>query len=72
MSEQANAVLEKMREGRPLVGSIGDYRSPFRLEAEDTWDDVGYAVVRELIDSGKIGADTDRGDGQVEYRPRAI
>jgi hypothetical protein len=68
MSEEAKAVLSQMRAGRVLVGCIADFGRPFRLERENTWDDVNVSTALELIESGSIRAVADRGGGQMEFR----
>lgn len=72
MSEEAETVLKMMRAGSALVGSIGDYGRPFRLERDDTWDNVGFSIVQELVEGGKITRAADRGAGQMEYRAAAM
>ena len=70
LSEDARTVLDKMRLGCVLVGSIGDYCRGFRLEHEggDSWDNVRHAIVKELLDGAQIKVARDRGNGQEEYR----
>jgi hypothetical protein len=61
-----------MQAGGVLVGSLGDYDRPFRLEHDGTWDDVSGSIARQLIESGKLTCVADRGAGQTEYKVAAV
>ena len=56
LSKDAAAVLEKMRVGLVLVGNVGDYGRDFRLMVKGaaTWVNVNFAIVEELLVTGRI------------------
>lgn len=67
MSEEAKAVLEKMRAGCVLVGFENDYGRPFRLLAGNTREDISRQIAEEILNSYSIRAEPGE-DVQTEYR----
>jgi hypothetical protein len=62
-------LIAAMRSGRKLVGPIGDFGRPLRLESRDeqTWDNVAAELVIKMLTDGDIREGPDRGHGQREY-----
>ena len=71
LSEDARAVLAKMRDGALLSGALGDYGRGFGLKVGQVSENVNISTVEELLGRHLIEKAQDLGRGYAEYKPVA-